>query len=332
MLGRDHVDRVERGERVVDEHDAATGAERRRDLGVAGSVGEQLVERGVGGVGDVGVPGDEHRGAAGAVLGLGEEVGGGERGGHAAVGDDHDLRRAGERVDADGAGDLALGQGHVAVAGADDHVDRADGLGAVGHRGDGLGAADAVHLGDPGERGGGQRGRGHGAVGRGRDAQHALGHARELRGDGGHQHGRRVGGAAAGHVEAGPLDRDRHLAQGHAVALERRLGRVELGGVVLADAVGGDLERGAQLGRGGVERGAARRPRGRGGRRGGSRRSARSGRGRRRRRGRGRRRGSRAPTPARRRRRRQRRLGRASAPARSAQPRRSSRESTVRSS
>ena len=30
VLGRDHVDRVERGERVVDQHDAAAGGEGRR--------------------------------------------------------------------------------------------------------------------------------------------------------------------------------------------------------------------------------------------------------------------------------------------------------------
>ncbi len=213
--------------------------------------------------------------AAGSVLGLREQIGGGEGGRHAAVGDDHHLGRPGERVDADRARDLALGQRDVAVAGADDDVDRADGLGAVGERGDRLRTADAVHLGDTGQRGRRQRGRGHGAVGGRRDAEDHLVDAGELRRDRGHQHGRRVRGATAGHVA------DRRARPGSpapasddAVAFEHRLGRVELGGVVLADAVGGDLERGAELGRGGVERGAQRRRRGPGGRRGRTRRTA----------------------------------------------------------
>ncbi len=303
MLGGDHVDRVEGGEGVVDEHDAAAGGERRRDLGLAGGVGEQVVDGGVGGVGDLGIPRDEHRRTTGTVLRLGEQVGGGERSRHAAVGDDHDLGRSRERIDADRARDLALGQGDVPVAGADDHVDRADGLGAVRERGDGLGAADAVHLGDTDERRRRERGCGHRAVGRGRDAQHQLAHTRELRGDGGHQHRRRVRGATAGNVQAGPPDRHRQLTQGHAVALERRLRRGELRGVILTDPVGGDLECGAELGRGGVERGPRGRRQGHGARRADTRRSARSGRGRHRRHGRGRRRGWRAPTPGRRRRR-----------------------------
>ena len=42
VLGRDGVDRVERGHGVVDQHDPAPGAERRGDLGPPGCVGEQL--------------------------------------------------------------------------------------------------------------------------------------------------------------------------------------------------------------------------------------------------------------------------------------------------
>ena len=74
-----------------------------------------------------------------------------------AVGDDHDLGRTRERLDADRARDLALGEGDVAVPGADDHVDRADGLGAVRERGDRLRATDPVHLGDADQRRGRER-------------------------------------------------------------------------------------------------------------------------------------------------------------------------------
>ena len=147
-----------------------------------------------------------------------------------------------------------FGQRDVAVPGADDDVDRADGLGAVGQRGDRLRTADAVHLVDPDQRRRRERGLRETAVGVRGDAQHEFGDPRELGGDRGHEHGRRVCGAATGHVEPGPPHRHRDLAQHDAVALEPRLGRGDLERVVLADAVGGDLERGAQVGRDRVER------------------------------------------------------------------------------
>ena len=149
---------------------------------------EQLRERRVDRVGDVGVPRDEHGGAAGAVLGLREEIGGDELGGNAAVGHDHHFRRPGERVDADDAGDLTLGRGHVRVPGPDDDVDRPDRLGAVRQRGDRLRATDAVHLVDADRSGGRERGSGTSAVGPGRHAQHDLGHPRDLCRYGGHEH------------------------------------------------------------------------------------------------------------------------------------------------
>ncbi len=80
------------------------------------------------------------------------------------VDDHHHLGRAGERRrHAHEPGHLALGDGDVDVARADDHVDRRHRLGAVGHGADGLGAADGVHLVDPGDGGGRQGGRRHGS-------------------------------------------------------------------------------------------------------------------------------------------------------------------------
>ena len=64
--------------------------------------------------------------AAGTVLGLREQVGRDPRGVDGVVGDDRDLRRAGEPSIADDGRDLALGLGDVRVARADDHVDRGD--------------------------------------------------------------------------------------------------------------------------------------------------------------------------------------------------------------
>ena len=90
------------------------------------------------------------------MLGLGEEVGGDPVGIVVAVGDDQDLARAGDHVDADRAEHLALGGGDVGVARPDDLGDRRDRRRAVGERGDRLGAADAVDLVDAGEPGGGE--------------------------------------------------------------------------------------------------------------------------------------------------------------------------------
>jgi hypothetical protein len=52
----------------------------------------------------------------------------------------------GDHVDADLAEHLALGGGDIGIAGADDLGDRRDGVGAIGQRGHGLRAADAVDL------------------------------------------------------------------------------------------------------------------------------------------------------------------------------------------
>ena len=149
---------VDRGARLV-------GTIERRQL---------RVERGVDRVGDLRLPRHDHDRPTGAVLGLGEQVGGDELGRHRAVAHHDDLRRPGKRVDADGADHLALGGRDVGVSRPDDHVDRPDGLGAVGERGDGLRTADPVHLGHPEVRGRRERRRRDLAVGSGRRAQHDL--------------------------------------------------------------------------------------------------------------------------------------------------------------
>ena len=91
-----------------------------------GARGHLCLDLGGDGVGRRLGPGDQPRQTTGAVLRLQDDVDGGELGIGRVVGDDHDLRRAGERGrNADDAGDLALGQRHVHVARADDDVDRA---------------------------------------------------------------------------------------------------------------------------------------------------------------------------------------------------------------
>ena len=122
-----------------------------------------------------------------------------------------------------------------------------DALGAVGHRRDRLRATDPVDLVDADERRGGERGGGDPAVGGRRHAEHELGHAGHPSRDRGHQHGGRVGGAAAGHVEPGPIDGDGDLAHVDPVAQELDGGLRGLLLVVGANPLGGVLERGTEL-------------------------------------------------------------------------------------
>ena len=153
------------------------------------------------------VPGDQPGQAVGPVLGLHDHVDGGPRRRHRVVGHHDHLGRAGEggrHADHALRRHLPLGHGDVDVAGADDHVDRPDRLGAVGHGRHRLGAADPVHLVDAGDGGRGQGRARHPPVGPGRHAQHHLGDAGHPGRDGGHEHGRRVAGPAPGHVGSRP--------------------------------------------------------------------------------------------------------------------------------
>ena len=77
------------------------------------------------------------------MLGLPEQVGGDELGVGVSVGDHRDLGRPGEQVDADLPEQLALGLGHVRVAGADDHVGRLEALDPERHRRERLDSAEA---------------------------------------------------------------------------------------------------------------------------------------------------------------------------------------------
>jgi len=120
--------------------------------------------------GDRVVPRDQPGQPVGAVLGLQDHVDGGPRGGGRRVGDHHDLRGAGERAghaDQTRRRHLPLGLGDPGAARAHDHVDRADGLRAVGQCPDGGRPADPVHLVDAGDGRRGQDPWRHPAVGLG---------------------------------------------------------------------------------------------------------------------------------------------------------------------
>ncbi len=114
---------------------------------------------------------------------------------------------ANPRGNPDHVGHLALGLGDVAVAWTDDHVDRPDRLGAVGHGRDGLGATDPVDLVDPGDPGGRQCRVVDPAVGGRGGAEHDLPDAGDPSGSRAHQHRRGVARPSPRRVAAGASDR-----------------------------------------------------------------------------------------------------------------------------
>ena len=166
-------------------------------------------------LGELARVGDQHGRRVVAVLGLAEQVGGAHLGVDGLVGDHHGLGRAGEEVDADAAVELALGLGDEGVAGADQHVDRRDRLGAERHRADRLHAAEHVDLVRARQVHGGDDGRDAarpGAAAPSDDARHA--------GDRGgqHRHVRRGDHRefAGRHIAADRLHRDVLVAEDHA--------------------------------------------------------------------------------------------------------------------
>ncbi len=243
VLRRDQVHDAHRVLGIIDENDGARLAH-----GVADGGLDHGVDRG----GDVDVPRDEDGAAPRPVLGLCRQIGGGELGRRAGVGDDDHLRRSRERVDADHARDFALGGGHVGVPRPHDHVDGADALGAVRERRDRLGTAHPVQLGDADRRRGGERRLRDAAVGTRWHAERELGDAGDLRRDRRHQHRRRVRGPAAGDVQTGAVDGEHVLLDFDAGAVETGR-RVHLLLVVRAYLTARVLERRPQCGFGVAE-------------------------------------------------------------------------------
>src|SRR5581483_6091435 len=146
------------------------------------------------------------------MLGLPEQVRGADFAVDAVVGDDQRLRRSREQIDADAAEQLALRFRYIGVAGADDHVDWFDALGAERHGGDGLHAAEHVDLVGAAEmHGGDDRGMRPALVGRG--AGDDAGDAGDARGNDRHMCGRDHRVAPARHVAADRVHRDVAVAE-----------------------------------------------------------------------------------------------------------------------
>jgi hypothetical protein len=146
------------------------------------------------------------------VLGLRGEVDRHQRGIGLRACDHEHVGRPGEPVDPDVAADQALGLLHVEVARAGDDVGARDALGAVGERGDRVGAAHRVDGVGPAQRAR-REDQGMGA----RRADDDLVDARGAGGDHAHDDRRGIWRAAAGDVDRRAAHRD--LAQGHRVLL-----------------------------------------------------------------------------------------------------------------
>jgi hypothetical protein len=157
------------------------------------------------------------------VLGLGEQIER-QRGRIGLAGGDHEqVTRAGETVDANLTGYLALGLLHVQVSGSHDHVDGGDGPGPVGERRDRVRAAhpvDRVHSGEPAGR---EHHRIEVSVLSRRRTDGDVSDPGESRGNRAHHHGARVRGPSAGNVDRGAVDG--RVALDHAVLAELGHGR-----------------------------------------------------------------------------------------------------------
>ena len=256
VLGRDDVDRVNSGQQVVRDHDKTVVVQARTGDVLARTLGKQKPQRLLDLIDKSLATRDQVTGGHGVVLGLGHEVGGHDGRVGGLVGEHADLGRAGDHVDADVAGHVALGGRHVGVARAHDLVAGRDGLGAVGDRGDGLGAADGVDLVDAGDCGGGEGVGAQGPVCLGRrDHGHAT-HAGHLGGDDVHHDGGGILGTAARHVDRDTVQgRDLHAQHG-AVGAGGKPGLLALALVevahLVAGALTGDHEGGVHLAQGGV--------------------------------------------------------------------------------
>ena len=241
MLGGELVDEASGFGPVADQDDGAmvppTGAG-------DGSSGERGKFGGDGlshGIREGRIVSDQDRLGCFIMFRLGQQIDGDTARVVAGGGEDHDLGRAGDVVDADAAEHLTLGLGDISVARPDDPVHRLYGPGPVSQSGHRLGAADAVDFRHPGSVRGGEDEGIENAVG----CRHTHGDAGDFGhagGDGIHQDRGGVGGFASRHIKADRVERRPAHAKGHAgVVFEREVGG-QLRSVERLNAIGGCVE------------------------------------------------------------------------------------------
>ena len=206
----------------VRNHNHAAVPERSTSNVRGGQIGELAPQLRVDAIGKSGIERDEHRHRVGIMLGLREQIGRDDCRRSGGVGEDNELRWAGEHIDGDASRDELLRRRDVAVSGADDHVTGSQGAGggAECERRDGMGSTRRQHTLGAGDGGSGERHR-SGLRARDPDLLH-TGRSRRHRG---HQDRRWQGIAAAGRVASGALERsdpvpgrparhcDRHITQ-----------------------------------------------------------------------------------------------------------------------
>ena len=191
---------------------------------------------------------DEDRLRELVVLGLREQVDRDPVGVGGAVRQHQDLRHARDHVDADGPEHATLGRRHIGVARTADLVDGGNRLRAVGERRDRLRPADRERGGHTGH----VRGREHQRIARSMRRGHDhddLAHTRHVRGNCVHQHRRRIGRLAAGHVDADAIERGHPLPELGAVVRAHAEPATALALVEIADPLRRDRQRVALGGR-----------------------------------------------------------------------------------
>ncbi|KPZ03989.1 Uncharacterized protein ALO94_05587 [Pseudomonas syringae pv. spinaceae] len=187
---------------------------------------------------EFGVRADQNGLSIFVVLGLGEQVHGDPVRIGLAVAHHQNLGRPGNHVDADLPEHMALGRGDIDIARADDLIDLRYALSAVGQGRHSLRAPNGEHTVNAGDTGCRQHQLVDFATRRRHDHDH-LGHPRHFRRNGIHQHRRRVRRLAAGHVQAGSIQRRDFLPQHRAVGLGVAPGVLLLLLVVAAHTLGG---------------------------------------------------------------------------------------------
>ena len=215
MFGSNRVGHAAGFLKILRHDDGAAGGKTLFNDVAAGHRREQFGNRGLDGDGKLGVGRQKHGLGEFIVLGLAEQVHRDPVGIRSAVADHEDFGRTGDHVDADAAEYMALGSRHVGVARTDDLVDAGNRLRAVGKCGDGLSTADGVGSVDATETGR----REHQLIflaARRRHHHFTLADAGDVGRHGVHEHGARVGGLAARHVQTDRIHGGHPLA--HAVA------------------------------------------------------------------------------------------------------------------
>ncbi len=176
------------------------------------------------------------------MLGLSQQVEGDQPWIGPRIGNDHHIGRSRDAINPNMAKNLPLGFGYIGVAGANNAVNRANGLRAISHGSHSLRTANAVDFGHTGAVGGGKDQRVNNPIG-GWYAHGQPFDACNLGGNGVHQHGGGVGSLAARYVQSGCIQRDPAHPQCHPHVVRVAYVRGKLFLVEALNPSGGNIQR-----------------------------------------------------------------------------------------